>query len=396
MACCFFLGSRLPFPLLTSLVFTAIAAAAACGDDEASPTDASDGGGLIDSFLVDTSAETTITPAVSTRLTFVNAAHDLGAQASFGGSNSTVRLCFSTASMFGAAAIGALVPAPDFVMEGSATGLPGVDQGRGVTLPDFGLSAGQHALYPIVISSRVIASTGLIDPTCDQLLRGDSNFMLQEDIDYWTLPVLAPFTLQPKHAYILALTGCSGNATTVNPGKCGPGFTFGKGDGIGNLALHVFEPLTLAGAQFLHLSSAANAFFAASNERSRIEPGLDIAQAGLNDGGTSPTFVPIAGIDPPLYTVSPVTTTSLTDKAVVELGRSRFSPGRLSSFLSDVAVASGRTDLPYTTGGSYVFVAVGDPDVGETPSETQVPVDGGGNTFSANSRAFHFLGFPSQ
>ena len=346
---------------------------AACGDDDgdAAPGDASEGG-LIDSFLVETSLADTETTVANARLTLVNAAHDLGPRASGSADgNATVRLCFGTGSVAQTLEVPSLTPTPSVGM----TGFPGVDQGRGLTLPEIAIPLAERVLTPIFITSLAIESAG--EPTCDRLVgpTREMSFNLQENIDYWVLPAIAPFTFQPQHAYVLALTGCSGNATTGNPAKCGPGFVAGEG-GAGNLALRVFEPDSKPGAQFLHLSPAANAFFFQTGERSNIEPNL------------GNRFVALAGVNPPLFALSPVVSAPLSDEQMVIFGKSQFLIGTsLASSFSEIATASGRDGAPYLTGGSYVFIAVGDPDMAETPPNAQ-----GG----PNSRYFHFLGFPSR
>ena len=386
---------------------------AACGDDTS-------GGGAPDAGLIDTTPRDgakggvdSALPGNTPRLTIINATHDLGPNANVG-TSAAVRFCFKQGSVAQNLSVAPVPPLPATAVSGSPSGAPaGLYYGAGVTFTTGSVDFAGRIVVPIAMNVRSLGIAG--EATCDQLVgdTADAGFGdgLRENIDYWTLPRIEVGSIANGKSYILALTGCVGDATTPNPGKCGAGFVSGGGPGLGNLALTTYETTAPAmpstaplGARFLHLSTQANAFFSQATAKGSIKPGFVSNPA---DGGG---FRPITDVDPPLGKLSALSAvTDVTDGDSFVLGPKSLNPTEaargvplLPSSLAAIQTASGLGPSTggsvYQNGQSYVFIAVGDPDTTETkpflkPDGT--PGGDGGDGSRFNPRFFHFLAYPT-
>lgn len=348
------------------------------------------------------------------RLTVVNAAHDLGPSSNIG-TSAAVRLCFKEGSVAQNLSVAPYPPLPDRVVATGSSPVPGIYYGAGATFPAVGLDLAGRIIVPIVMSSKSLAGLGLEGlpgqpRTCDQLVgdTADLTVQLAENRDYWVLPAIDPGSLANDKAYVLALTGCVGDATTPNPGKCGIGFMAGRGPGRGNLKLTIYEtsrtPVAPLGAQFLYVSTQANAFFSQANAKGSIQPGF-VSNAA--DGGG---FRPITDINPPSAKLSEVVAvTNVQEGDSFVFGPTSLNPLEaargvplLASSLRAIQQYSGLSSptggTVYPNGQNYVLIAVGDPDTGETRPFTKPDgtVGDGGDGSRFNARFFHFLAYPTD
>jgi hypothetical protein len=394
---------------------------AACSDEEVAeaPADA----GLIDTSRADVRSATPDAGAAGTpRLTFVNAAHDLG-PTSVIGANAGIRLCFKQGSMAQNLSIAPFPPLPDRAPPGDSgvATAPGIYLGTGAMLPAIGLNFEGRIIVPILMNVKSLSVRGLDKnvpgsrgPTCDELI-GDIDFTdarapFVENVDYWVLPQIEAGTLANEKAYLLALTGCVGNATTINPGKCGPGFVGGGPAGIGNLKLTHYEttrsPVVAPfGAQLLYLSTQANAFFSQAAAKGAIQPGF---VSSVADGRG---FRAITDFNPPVEKLSEVVpVVDVKDSDAFVFGPKSLNPAEAAlgmpllatSLLAMQAysgIAQAAAPAVYQNGRSYVFIAVGDPDINETPQFVKLDGTAGGDGGSGsrfNTRFFHFLAYPTD
>lgn len=393
---------------------------AGCGDGGAGGGDASDAG-LVDTHLGDVAKDRRDggPPPASARLTIVNAAHDLG-PASVLGTTSAIRLCFLQGASPETLTVLPFPPLPDRVLPGTGATLAGIPSASGVMLPSIGLDFARRIVVPVIVNARSLLNLedrapGQPGATCDQLLgdTADARQGLVRNLDYWTLPPIEPGILASDHAYVVALTGCVGNAQTSNPGKCGPGFVRDEENiqpGVGNLKLTAYEtsaaPLAAPfGAQLLYVSTQANAFFSQAGAKAAIRPGF------FRDGVDGGAFRPITEPSPApgaLSAVVGVADVGASDRFV--LGPKSLSPAEaaaglplLGSSLAEIKARSGLTSAPgepsYPDGRNYVFIAVGDPDTNET--KPFIKADGtpgteGGAGSRFNNRFFHFLAYPAD
>lgn len=383
----------------------------ACGDDSGSATGDTDAG-LIDTRPVDTGQAATDSGAGASgpRLTLVNATYDLGPNAAIGAS-AAIRLCFKQGSVVQNLSVAPVAPVPELAVAGSPPGKPGLYYGTGVKLPYVGVDFAGRIVVPIVMNVRSL-DVGA-SATCDQLVgdAADAGFGegLRENVDYWTLPRIEVGSLANGKSYILALTGCVADAAPLNPGKCGVGFVIGGGPGRGNLALTIYEtrpPATPTpaqlGAQFLYLSTQANAFYSQATAKGSIQPGF--VSNAIDGGG----FRPVTNTDPPIGILAGISAvTNVTDGDSFVLGPRSLNPSEaargtplLPSSLLAIQAYSGLGPSSgaslYRNGGSYVFIGVGDPDLNETkPFVNGTPGGDGGDGSRFNSRFFHFLAYPT-
>lgn len=371
------------------------------GEDDASASDS----GLVDTHSVDVAVDPPDGGArLAPRLTFVNATHDLG-PGTVERTSSAVRFCFLQGATAETLGVVPVVPLPDRVQPGAGSSLPGIPAASGVSLPLPDLNFVGRIIVPIVFSARSLLRFGGngIRPaaTCDELVGDarDASLDLIENVDYWTLPALQPGALQAEHAYVVVLSGCAGNAATPNPGKCGIGFVEGDGQpGIGNLRLTAYEttgsPVAAPlGAQLLHASTQANAYFSQLGAKDTIHPGFFRFGSGTDGGGA---LTPITDASPTIGTLSAIT--RVDDVALTD----SFAFGPKPLFPSTLAEIEDRSGLatPYANGRNYVFIAVGDPDPGETfvfikPDGSRGQT-GGGDGSRFNNRSFHFLAYPAD
>ena len=393
-------------------------ASSACSEDGGESAEASDSG-LVDTFPIDASGGDPDTGLVGNapRLTFVNAAHDLGNGAAIANApdKGAVRLCFKQGSLAQNLTIAPYPPLPTRAVGGEPGDPPGVYYGSGVTLATAGLDLAGRIIVPIVMNenSLLVRNVDNLQPgqrpkTCEELLAVDEGLGLTENLDYWVLPPISVGTLANEKTYVAALTGCVGIASTPNPGKCGPGFVRVNEENLptaGNLKLSFYETTRVPvaapfGAQFLYLSTQANAYFSQSAAKNAIRPGF-VASASDGSG-----FRPISDLSPAarvLQDVVPVTNVLSTDSFVLgpkSLNGAEALKGipLLPSSLTTIQTLSGLV-TPYEGGRNYVFIAVGDPDANEAKpflkrDGTSAGEGGAGAHF--NTRAFHFLAFPTD
>lgn len=391
---------------------------AACGDDDGA-------GGTPDTGLTDTKPGdagkdgSDAGPASNApRLTVVNATHDLGPSATIG-TSAAIRLCFKQGSVAQNLSVAPFPPLPDRASASNPSGPPGLYYGAGALLPTVGVDFAHRIVVPIVMNAKSLSVRGLdnVGPdqraaTCDEIVgdAADAATGFTENADYWVLPQIEVGALANGKAYLLALTGCVGDAATLNPGKCGPGFVSGGDPGLGNLRLKIYEtsqtPAAVPlGAQFLYLSTQANAFFSQATAKGSIRPGF-VSNAA--DGGG---FRPITDVNPPIGALSAITAvTNVTDSDSFVFGPKSLNPSEAeagvpllpSSLLaiqkySGLGSSTGAT--VYQDGRNYVFIAVGDPDTNETKQFIKpdgTPGGDGGDGSRFNSRFFHFLAYPAD
>lgn len=395
---------RLAFAGLATTSVVLGALLVGCGHDSSDDASASDSG-LIDTHPVDVVPDMVGAGArLAPRLTIVNATHDLG-PGSVERTNSAVRFCFlQGATTETLSVVPVVVPLPDRAQPGTGSTLLGIPAASGVNLALGNLDFVGRIVVPIVFSARSLRrfeGNGIRPPDpCDKLVGDarDASLDLIENVDYWTLPPILPGALRAERAYVVLLTGCVGNATTPNPGKCGAGFVKGGGEpSVGNLKLTAYETTgapvaTPFGAQLLYASSQANAYFSQLGAKDTIRPGF--FRYGSADGGG--TLSPITEPSPTFGTLSVI---SRVDD-VAPSDSFAFGPKPLlPSTLDEIQERSGLT-TPYAKGRNYVFIAVGDPD----PTETFVFIKpdgsrgqpGGGDGSMFNNRSFHFLAYPAD
>ncbi|HSO32247.1 MAG TPA: hypothetical protein VLT33_07025, partial [Labilithrix sp.] len=241
----------------------------ACGDDdsgsgsssgtvpEASTTDSPPG----DSSLPD--AADAAKPNFA-KLTLINATTDMGPNSALNArGDAAIRVCFKQGTTAQNLGVAPYPPLPD---KAPAVGTPpGIFYGTGGTFPSFGLDLEGRIIQPIVMNAKTLLVKGVVNPgtgqpgtTCDELVgdTADAAAGLVENVDYWILPPIEAGSFKKEKAYVLALTGCVGDATIANKDKCGASPPAGGAPGVGNLAVKVYETTTAPvsatdlGAQF--------------------------------------------------------------------------------------------------------------------------------------------------
>lgn len=401
---------------------------AACSDDENTDPGTTDSG---------TGADTSTTPTDGgggadardgavinfAKLTFVNAATDLGAgfdADTAAGVNQPIRICFEQAVAPAALSLAPYPPLPDNKPSKAA---PGIALGTGGTFPSFGLDLQNRALKPYIVSARKLLEKGVKNPgdgspgpTCDEVLgTKKAMYNLVENTDYFVLPVIPAETFKRDKAYVIALAGCAGTATVANKEKCGTDFAKVTGaNDLGNLTAIIHETnrtavsATQVGAQFFHASSATNANLAAVPPSGfPVTPGFvrkddqDAASGYDASSFVAVTTAPAAygqltaaiGVDGinDLYAFALNKTTPSANPLVASQPLAAL-PLPLIQALSGLGLPAAPT--VYKAGANYVFIAVGDTQQPTFSDEAGAPA--APPTGSFNTRSFHFLAFPTD
>jgi hypothetical protein len=394
----------------------------ACGDDDTGPgrpdtgtgsettaPEAGDAGGGTDA------SEAGKPDAGSfAKLTLVNATSDIGPNAVLDArGDAAFRICFKQGTSAQTLGVAPFPPLPDKAPASAPPGTPaGIFYGTGGTFPSFGLDLEGRIIVPIIMNAKTLLLKGIVNPgtgatgtTCDELVGSvaDASAGLVANKDYWELPAIPAGTFKRDKAYVLALTGCVGDAT-ISSDKCGPGFTAGNGPGVGNLTVRIFETTRAAvsptslGIQFLHASAQADAILGPAGANFSIEPGL---MADPRDAGSfqAATAAPVA-----YGTLTPAkAVTKASDGDYFVLSKTSPNPinGPLAPFpLPAIQAISGlgppTAPTVYVGGANYVFVAVGDPaEPTFNATDGGGPGDGGDGT-SFNTKSVHYLAFPTD
>lgn len=396
----------------------------ACGDDDAA---SSSSGNLPDTGTPDTNVGDTGTQPDAAdaapkpnfaKLTFINATTDLGPNAVLTGrGDAGIRICFKQGTTMANLGVAPYPPLPD---KSTRPPLPaGIPFGSGGTFPSFGLDLEGRIIVPIVMTVKHLLAEGVVNPgsgqpgtTCDEIV-GDTkkaNFNFVEGKDFWTLPAIDAGTFKKEKSYVLALTGCAGDASIGNKDKCGPGFPAAGTAGVGNLKVTIFETnttpvsATQLGVQFFHVSTAADQVFGAVAKT--LTPGF---QSNPADGGTFKAAVPGPIV---LHTLTPAQgVTGVKDSDFFVLDKDGINPGpvALAPFpLTSIQAASGlgtaTAPTIYKDGKNFVFVLVGDPAQptfntvvdGGCPDPTPGKCGDGGDGTDFNPQSMHFLAFPTD
>jgi len=393
---------------------------AACGDDDtnggSSGTTPEAGGnetGGGDSGS-DTGTDTGTDAGTFAKLTLINATTDMGPNAMLGG-NAAIRVCFRQGTNANALDVAPYPPLPDRPNAARPNAPPGIYYGTGGTFPSFGLDLSTRFIQPIVMNAKSLFAKGIVNPgngspgtVCDEVVgnKADAALGFQAGVDYWELPPIPAGTFLKEKAYVLALTGCVGDATEPTKPKCGPGYEAVNGTpGVGNLKVQVFEttraPVSASalGVQFLHASAPAAAVFGAVGVNA-VQPGFVKNPA---DGGGF-TAVTDGGVM--VHQLTPaVGYAGKADTDFFALGEQNpLSPPQalLPFSLPQIQAFSGlgapTAPTVYANGQNYVFIAVGDPDQTATPPFA-FPDGGagdGGDGSQFNTKFFHFLAFPTD
>jgi hypothetical protein len=389
----------------------------ACGDDDSGGGGKTDAGGTdsgpgTDSGGSDSGQDSgkDAGPTLA-KLTLVNAATDLGANADIGPTKAqALRVCFKQ----GKADPLSVAPYPPLPREAPASNPqapPGVYNGTGGAFPSFGLDLSDRKLVPYVMNAKAMAAKGFLKPTdgglettCDEILDPTKHPEVKANEDYWELPEIPAGTFAVEKSYVLALTGCAGDATVANPTTCGPDFTPGGGPGKGNLKVTVYEVTRTAvsanglGVQFAHLSPQYNATFGQTGQP--LAPGFvtDPTDAG-------PSYKPVTDGAAPYPSVSPaISVSGVTDNdffasnkdSPIALGGPNvaFAPVNLPAIQALSGLGAPTAPTVYKAGKNFIFIAVGDPLQPSYLMPDGTPGDGGGATF--NLRSYHYLAFPTD
>jgi len=370
----------------------------ACGDDDSTVTPAKDGGGADTAPGDDDGGQDGATPPPQdagspARLQLVNAATDFGPNLASGG----LRVCFAAGTT---AENVTVTPLPALPEESAVPGVPpAVFIGLGGNVTGTGLPLNTLFIQPYLMNAESIGGivkpgAGLPSIPCSELLANDFDAggrKLEENRDYWKLPVIPAGTLQQDKSYILVLTGCTNDTQVANKAKCGPDFDTDGGPGLGNLQVRIFDvdrataiDANKVGAQFIHASASADFYFANAPIPIDMTPGFQV-QPG-DAGG----FKPVAddgGVD--LYQK-----TNLVQVEGVNFQTDFFTANPEAASvaipLQSIQQLSFPTGVPqggeYKNGVAWTFIAVGDAD----PS---VSADAGGRF---NTKKFHYLAFPNN
>lgn len=396
----------------------------ACGD-EGSGSSSSSSGNLPEASTTDSPSGDTGTDKPDAapkpnfaKLTLVNATTDMGPNSALTlRGDAAIRVCFKQGTTQANLGVAPYPPLPD---KAPAAGTPpGIFYGTGGTFPSFGLDLEGRIIVPIVMNASTLLRKGIVNPgtgqpgtTCDELVgeTADAAAGLVENTDYWVLPAIDAGTFKKEKAYVLALTGCVGDATILNKDKCGANAPTGTAPGVGNLAVKVFETTTKpvsatqVGVQFLHASTAANALFGPGAGNLSLTPGF---MSDLADAGSFKAAVPAPITVSTLSAVTGVTGVKDSDYFVLDKGQSPGTGAPFAPFplpliqrLSGLGAATAPT--VYKDGANFVFIAVGDaqqPTFIGTDGGCTLPApqcgDGGDGT-SFNTQSFHFLAFPTD
>ncbi len=403
----------------------------ACGDDSGS----SNSGGTPDTGTPDTNKPGDSAPPDAAdsapkpnfaKLTLINATTDMGPNAAFPGrGDAAIRVCFKQGTTAQNLGVAPYPPLPDKAKGTSK--VPGIFYGTGGTFPSFGLDLEGRIIVPIVMNAKTLLAKGVVNPgtgqpgtTCDELVgdTADAAAGLVENKDYWILPQIDAGTFMKEKAYVLALTGCVGDATAGgNLSKCGPGFVPAPLGGLGNLAVKVYETTrtpvsaTQLGVQFLHASPQADSVFGAV--MFPLSPGFT-----SNPQDAGPTFKAATPGAITLATLTPAQgVTGVKDSDYFVLDKANPQPGAataLAPFPLPLIQALSGLGLPaaptvYKDGQNFVFVVVGDTGeptfqgtdggcatpTGAAPPQP-APCGNGTDGTTFNTKSLHFLAFPTD
>ncbi len=330
------------------------------------------------------------------RLQLVNAATDFGPNLKSGG----LRVCFAAGTTAANVTLTGLPALPDQSPDPAIP--PAVYIGLGGNVTGTGLPLNGLFIQPYLMNAESLAKAGIVKPGAGQPGKGCSEILgqnfdagggpLEENVDYWKLPVIPAGTFQQDKSYLLVLTGCTNDTQITLKDKCGAGFTNDGGAGTGNLQVRVFEldrateiPADKVGTQFIHASASAKFFFDHNVTGGPITttPGYTTAADG---GGT---FKPVSNGVVGLYDK-----TDLVQVDGINFQTDFFTAnpnvGQLALPLKAIQGASFPTGVPegsaYANGASFTFVMVGDAD-------PNVPAEVNGKP---NTQKFHYLAFPNN
>jgi hypothetical protein len=350
----------------------------------------------VDSFVpvdaaTDTGVDAKPTGGPFAKLTLVNATTDLGPNATIGAS-AAFRLCFKQGTTMQNLGVAPYPPLPDKRPSGQVDPA-GIYHGAGGTLPSFGLDIEGRIIVPIVMNAKTLFAKGIVNPgngapgtTCDELVGDTANPAngMVLNVDYWELPAIPAGTFKKQMSYVIALVGCTGDATIANTNKCGAGFVPGGAPGVGNLAIKIFDatrtPVSASaiGVQFLQASAQSSEVLGPQ----AFKPGFVTSPA--SSAGFK-LAVPAAGVT--TWTISPVqAVTGVTDGSYFALAQSNpaapaqpLLPGSLPAIQARSGLGGAAPPTVYTAGKNFVFIAVGDPGLA-----------------SSDPKSFHFLAFPAD
>lgn len=422
---------------------------AACGDDDSGVTANNTDGGKDGTTGNETGGGDTGTPDnnvpdVKPTPTPAKIIVIHGASA-YGGSvdqtRGLVRVCYATkTSTDPDFTLSPLAPLPHSKDTDSTLPYPGIPIGAGGPFPSTGLPLEGISIRPYLVSSAALNERGIVGTTgvaatarCNRLLTAgfvpDGGFpdssagALAENTDYWKLADIPAGTFKNEKTYILAITGCTGDAT-IGAGKCGPDpatpanpYVPTGTPGVGNLRVAVMEidgTATVAtdemGVQLVHLSPQYQ--FGHENVPAAIPPfspvfgkhAVEIADASTYDAaanvrvlgpdasaevnftpaGSATALVKLKGIvtttgyfaanenDP--ASDGPFVALPLNNAGFVDPANGKFT----IQYLSEGKTVP-NTAPAYTNGKAYTFVLVGDPD-----------------PLAPGLKKIHFLAFPNQ
>ena len=355
------------------------------------------------------------------KLTFVNAAADLGYDVRLPNRFQGIRLCFKQGTTDANLDYAPFPPLPDKPLPVAPQLPPALYIGTGEALPSFGIDLSNRILVPILMNPLTLEAAGIVNPengqpgiTCDEILKGNSDAgILKPDIDYWELPRIEAGTFLRDKSYLLVLTGCVGNSTLdPNLHICGQATTTDAATtylppgipGVGNLKITIAEltrvPVSASGLgiHVAYMSSPAVYYFQAYGNFP-VEPGF-VSSPPIADSGT---FVRVTG--------GPITNTQLTAaRAIPAVTDSHYFVTNESP-LNSGSVPFGAISLPevqratfgdaavptiYTAGKNFVFVLVGDPRYPTYVNETGDGANAGDPGATFNLRSYHYLGFPTD
>lgn len=370
------------------------------------------------------------------KIYFVHGGTSLGNSTEFGVNalSGGVRVCFQTSTDNGATF--STSPFAANPTDASIPGAPpGLYIGQGGVYPTSGVDLEPFAIRPFLMNAKTLAAKGIVgaDPTvprCPKLLAdggldGGPTENLKSNQDFWQLPDIPTGSLKKGHTYLLAITGCTSDATAL-PGFCGNNpsdsnpFVPDASPGPGNLKVLVLEldtATTVAGdelaAGVVNLSPQQTATLPlGALGTGPFHPRIINTSDYLDGGG--PGTDAGDGSGPPVFKLTTETPSGTTfDRAVTaptalvklkgvatDTGYFAFSENvspttgqvgnaKLNNVNAPVVqrtvqfASTGSTDTTqlYVNGKAYTFILVGDPGLN----------DGG-----YGSRAMHFVGFPNQ
>lgn len=396
----------------------------ACGDDDNGTTPGVDAGkdnnvpgdtGTPDTGTPDSSKPDAGQPA---KLILVHAATDLGGDMP-DTANEAIRVCFATAPKatpndFQVTPFPIL---PHSLSDGGPTATPGIQIGTGGAFPQSGADYEDLVIRPYVMNAHRLNERGIVGnapttPRCNQVLKdgfvpdggwADGGEPLQANKDFWQLADIPAGVLKKNHTYMLALTGCSGDApsgSACGPGNDGQTFVPTGTPGIGNLKILILELDTAStvaadelGSQVAHLSpqydllkqgGAVPAFKPVFGDPDGGDAGFHNANDGTEmtynrDASAPSALVKVKGVVTQTGYFAEANTPVIGPQIKIALNNSGIAA--VGSPTSIQFLTTGKTDAQelYVNGKKYTFVLVGDP-----------------NPAATGLRRVHYLGFPND